>query len=251
MEILTSEKKRKYYSVSQLRLFAQCPTAYYHRYVLGLEERPAYNLVAGSSGHAALEQDNLSLIQGSGGISAGQALDIAVTEFKTRAEQLVEAERDVDKFVKDLKKPLGRYIGNRPVQDVPVAAEKRYEVEVAGRPFVAIVDVEYEGLIADYKFVGRRKSARDVDLDPQLYIYQSITGKDPYFIQLLKGKDDIEVACPKVSRANAVFLDRWIKNTIRALESCLSAEIWPQCSTGSWWCGPDCASWFQCSKEVV
>ena len=43
-------------------MYLRCPRQYYHRYVEGHKEPPGWAMVAGLSGHEALEMNNLTKI---------------------------------------------------------------------------------------------------------------------------------------------------------------------------------------------
>lgn len=241
------------FSYSQFSLYAKCPTAYHYKYVLGFTEKPVYNMVAGSAGHKALQADNEALINGAATLTKQQVFDTAVEYFETNSEELEGGRvENIDPFVKDLKPPLGYYVENRDVigKDRPESAERRHEVLLYGTiPFVAIIDVTYADQVIDYKFVGRRKSQREVDFDPQLFIYQGIAQRGASFLQLLKGKDDMVLTSPGGPKGKTTrYVESWAKSTAASIESCKATGVWAKSNPTNFWCGEGCPFYFECWK---
>ncbi len=250
MDVNTVTPVRRF-SYSQLSLFSKCPLAYWRRYVLRQEEKPAYNLLAGSAGHKALQADNEALIRGLHAHDAGALVDLAVAHFEANYNLDDDPKSAVDALVGDLRKPFTSYARKRPIEVAPEAAERRVETELCGHPFVAIIDVEWGSALADYKFVGRKKAEREINGDPQLAIYADITGKAPCFIQFVKGKDDLVVAAPELTPRRKQFMRGWVESTINAILLAEKNNTWGQCLPTSFWCGEDCAFYFQCAGQEI
>jgi len=236
-----------YFSNSQLGLANRCMRAYYLSKICGHEEKPSYPLICGSSGHKALEEDGQRLIDGKAPMNHKQIVEAAVGAFEDRVEELDGKRGDwVDAFVGDVRPCLGEYVHKRPIAEVPLAVEKRYDVSLWGQKFVAIIDAEYPDLLVDYKFLKRRKSAKDVNTDPQMIIYHAITGLQPAFIQLIKGKDIAQLVKPELNPKVVSFVKAWAMDTMDAIEVAKENDCWPRCSPTNWWCGETCAHYYQC-----
>lgn len=78
---LAVQTTRPHFSFSQLSLFLRCSMRYYFRYVLGIPEKPALNLVRGIAGHKALELNSKHKMATKQDQSVEQILDTFSTEF--------------------------------------------------------------------------------------------------------------------------------------------------------------------------
>jgi hypothetical protein len=75
------QSTRPHFSFSQLSLFLRCSMRYYFRYVLGIPEKPALNLVRGIAGHKALELNSKHKMATKVDQPLEQILDTFATEF--------------------------------------------------------------------------------------------------------------------------------------------------------------------------
>jgi CRISPR/Cas system-associated exonuclease Cas4 (RecB family) len=247
-------RQTPHYSISQLRCFAGCPRLYKFRYIEKAVAYPLYALVSGKSMHAGLEENNLELKAGRNALTKGQIVDRAVAEFETTEgidELDIEPSAGVDKMVKEISKPVETYIKDVQPQLIDMKieeAEQEIIEQVAGHNFLAYVDLTTSDMLFDYKLAGRRKSQAEVNLDPQLVMYEKFLSRKGAFIVMLRGKNCVELCLPERSQRTTKAIVGWCGDTIKQIEKAKKADVFPRICPTEWRCG-NCQFRFKCFKR--
>jgi len=245
--------KGKHYSISQLNLFSLCPLKYQYTYVDQLPYVPVYNLESGKALHSSLEANNNDLIQGKPGMSDKQIIDNAVAVFEEENKDRIEdAQFELgegkDALVGDIKGPVEKFKRETEkdfIEQGIVAAEKSFELEIAGEKFVGFIDVETEDVISDYKLLGRKKSMGAVNMDPQLVVYEHVAGKPGSFVQFIRKRPRAEVAMPVRPPRVARAIMAWVEVQIKNIEACKKSGAFHPVAPTNWICG-SCQFRYKC-----
>jgi len=203
-----------------------------------------YPLISGSSIHAGLEADNLGILDDKSPLSSDDLHALTINEYDERMKSAEEeADFDIeegrDRLSKESKGPLEGYADKiRPVliEQGITSAEKEIVTEVGGKPFIGYTDLETERLVIDYKFLGRRKSKAQVDLDPQLVMYERETGKTGAFIQLLR-KKTAETVIPERAEEVTEKIGEWCSQSVKNIEKAKKVGLFPSVEPTNWVCG--------------
>lgn len=200
-------------SNTQLGMFLRCPQQYFFRYILGLKEKPSVSLSIGKGGHEALEWNTKTKIR-TGDDAEEDAVVQKASDFMDHYLNEVppsEVEKDVEPGgFKDKMLAATRTYRRRDAPGItPIGAEIEFNLDVEeylpedlkGIEPIRIVNGKIDVIeddtdtllshedairlrVVDYKYVGKRmKSQNEVDLMPQLSIYNTVvhklTGKLP------------------------------------------------------------------------
>lgn len=246
---------RPHLSWSQVSLFQRCPRRYYYQYIERLPMRPVYALASGKAMHAGLEQHHLELVRGVGGLSSEAIVDCAVAHFEGQ-EDVGELEiakgKATDLLVKEIAPPVCHYVNfterEELGREVPVAeddVEREIWFEVAGEPFVGYVDLVLPSTVLDYKLLGRRKTAQDVERDGQGVLYRRALGKPFAFVQCLRGKEVSELT----QQVTAEHVERGIyaaiEDAVRSIAVAKQTGHFPRCDPKSWACSEKWCPFFR------
>jgi CRISPR/Cas system-associated exonuclease Cas4 (RecB family) len=247
-------RDKPHYSISQLGAYAGCPRAYYYRYIKKIRSYPLYVLASGKSIHAGLEENNNEIIAGHRPLTPKQIVEKAVDVFEL-TENIAEMDVDVaegkDKLVKDIKTTTEDYVESiqpQLMEQIIVSSENSFDEKVAGKKFIGFTDVTTKEMVFDYKLVGRRKSANEVNLDPQLVMYEKFTKLKGGFILLLRGKGKTEISIPSRSPRVTKAIEGWCDDTVRQIEKAKKHDVFPMIRPTEWRCGT-CSFKFECFKR--
>jgi len=208
-----------------------------------LPQVPVYALISGSSAHAGLEEDNLGIIAGKAPLKPQDIIDRAVAEYDERMKS-AEEEADFDtaecrdRLCTEIESPITDYAEKlRPIfmEQGIVSAEEEILMDIGGIPFIGYTDLITNRLVVDYKLLSRRKSKAQVDLDPQLVIYEKAVGKTGAFVQLLR-KKVVETVIPERSEETTKCVYNWCVDTVKCIEKSKKAGVFPATDPTSWVC---------------
>jgi hypothetical protein len=202
--------KRPHISFSQLSMYLRCSMQYYFRYILGLKDKPKVSLSIGLGGHAALEWNTKRKIEHGTDAPAEQIVQKASDFMDHYLRELPESEyeKDVEPgATKDKFLGATRVFATRDAPKiVPISAELEFNLDlneylpeplpepiriVNGKIDLVATDTslfiapENVGPVEvdDYKLVTRKRTQDEVNLSPQLTLYNTvirkITGKWP------------------------------------------------------------------------
>ena len=191
---------RPHLSYSQLSMYLRCSMQYFFRYVLGLKDKPKVSLSIGKGGHAALEWNTKKKIE-TGTDQPVEAVVQKASDFMDtylRDLPASEYEKDVEPGeTKDKFLAATKVFRTRDAPKItPIAAEVAFTLDLNQfipddeepiRPIVGALDVlstDRDLFVApptiapikvdDYKFVTRKKSQSEVDLSPQITLYNGV-----------------------------------------------------------------------------
>lgn len=238
-------------SYSQLNEFSMCPRRYYYNRIEKLKMRPAWPLVAGKAVHEGLEEHNRERMKGRKGLLPSEMLEVAVMSIEQR-EDVSEMEMSVDeakdRLTKEAVPPLATYTGytEQEIGDDVVDVEKRLDFEFAGEKFVGYIDVEFGESLVDYKFTARRKSKKDIEVDPQLILYSEVVEKPGAFVTLLKKKEVAEYDEQNPSKRVRHGVLTWLRDMVRAIKRAKKSGDFRQTDPRNWQCGETCPFYYKC-----
>ena len=254
-----TRKKLDYdhYSISQIIEYSLCPKYYYYHRIEGRYVPPLYNMTAGKLVHAGLEEHNKEKVRGRQGLTAKQILEVAVAgleQMEDASELDVPVAKAKDQLNLDGRPPVGRYLGvtERTFDEAPVSeddVERFAEFEFAGHKFVGYMDLVLPSRIVDYKLLGRRKSAKEVQVDPQLHLYSHVLGRPAGFVQLVKGREVADHTPQPQDERTARGVLLWVEDMVRAIESSKQTGMFPRCSPAHWKCGKQCPFYPRCFRR--
>lgn len=191
---------RPHLSYSQLSMYLRCSYQYFFRYVLGLKDKPKVSLSIGKGGHAALEWNTKRKLRDGEDMpveavvqKASDFIDHYLTDLpRSEYEKDVEPGETKDKFL-----AATRVFRTRDAPKIiPVAAEVEFNLNL--NPYIPdneepirvingkidVLSTDRDLLVAaptiapivvdDYKFVTRKKSQSEVDLSPQITLYNGV-----------------------------------------------------------------------------
>ena len=256
-----------YLSHSQVDMYLRCPAQYEKRYILGHKEAPAWAMTEGSSGHSALEMNNLHKIETGADLPPHEVIEKYADELVDRVKNeqpIASAGKvadgdDIDASIATGTKSLGFYMEHTAPTVVPVTAERRLEFDVEGIPFLGFSDLETKGRIWDYKFTGsgsKKLQAPFVDEGLQFTLYAMGTGhKNVGVIGLVRDKP------PKTGK-NAGLWVRTLKGSRTELQKrqatalvvgvarAISAGIFPQSVPDTWVCTKRFCGYYPCWEKT-
>jgi hypothetical protein len=192
---------RPHVSFSQLSMYLRCSMQYYFRYILGLKDKPKVSLSIGKGGHAALEWNAKSKIR----TGHDQPVEAVVQKASDFMDHYIR-EVPVSEYEKDMEPGAAkdRFLGATRVfqtrdapKITPIMAELEFNLDlnkyldeplpepiriVNGKidilstdrdMFLAVEDVA-PIVVDDYKFAGRKKSQDEVNISPQITLYNTV-----------------------------------------------------------------------------
>jgi hypothetical protein len=241
---------KDYVSVTQIEMYLRCARQYEFRYLQNITSPPGVALIEGSSCHVALEHNNGQKIESHKDLEAKEVAECFADTFSEKSKEIEDWESETkDKVIDRGTKLLNKYMGDISPVIQPLAVEKEFRanliideepVEVLG-----YVDVEQEGILSDYKVVGRVKSQGDTDNSLQLATYGVATGTpEAEFICLCKTKT------PKIERVKTLLNDKtsqWAAEVIAGVVRAISLGAFPPCDPTHWCCSERfCGYWHLC-----
>lgn len=191
---------RPHLSYSQLSMYLRCSMQYFFRYVLGLKDPPKVSLSIGKGGHAALEWNTKKKLA-TGEDQPVEAVVQKASDFMdTYLRELPDSEyeKDVEPGeTKDKFLAATKVFRTRDAPKItPIAAEVAFDLDlnpylgeneepirlIKGKidvlatdrdlfvapPTIAPIKVD------DYKFVTRKRTQNEVDISPQITLYNAV-----------------------------------------------------------------------------
>lgn len=197
--------RREHFSFSQLTMYLRCSLQYWYRYIEGRKERPNIALVTGSGVHEALEWNSRKKL--------ATGYDLPVPDLRDLTSDLLDVHHqevdDSDKVKGTMKdKAIGAVTLHRTRSApaiTPIAIEYPFTLTIDPDdthpdpvlPVIGFVD-QYAEIprpsdrpgrssrviaVEDYKWVNQKRSQLEVDLTPQLTLYDHVfeqtTGQVP------------------------------------------------------------------------
>ena len=184
-------------SYSQLGTYMRCSMQYYFAYILRLRQRPSLPLAMGSGGHTALEYNGRHKMKAGTDLPVNDMLDLASTFIDGELQDLSQeaANNNERGKAKDITlQSLKYYQLNEAPLVTPAGVEVPFDLDLNDpteenvEP-IRIVNGKIDLIttttdVDDYKFTGQAKSRGEVNLTPQLTLYQKVfhtlTGKYAY-----------------------------------------------------------------------
>lgn len=186
-EGIAEPQPRERWSVSKLTTYLICPAKYYFQYVAEVpEETPTTpEAVLGSAVHAGIEALNRNRM-GEVGQNPAEAMRMSLDANLPHVAPDPETGEgpDRDALLTEANRLFTLYATEIAPKFIPAAVEQRTEVEIAGVPFTAVLDVvTQDGWIRDTKTSKRRPSQDDIDNNLQATVYtlayRGLAGEDP------------------------------------------------------------------------
>jgi len=210
---------KKHLSVTQIKMFLQCPLKYFFRYKKGIEVKPNSALTMGRVVHKAIEEYYKKKMK------EGRA---SVEDIKSLFSQFWEADSWETDFKKDESpgelKDEGVRLVEKYVEEIapkvqPKEIEKGFELVFDNFAYTlkGVIDlIETDGTVVDTKTSKRSPNQADIDRDIQLTAYQlgymSLYGNDPKGLRydyLVRNKCPKTVQCETDRTPKA--LNRFLK----------------------------------------
>lgn len=192
-------------SFSQISMYMRCSMQYWFRYIEGLKDRPKVSLAIGKGGHAALEKSVKRKLRTGETVSPDETVQWAsdFMDLELLALPRSEYEKDVEPGeTKDKFLAATRVFQTRDAPSIrPIAAEvefnldmNEFQPEPLEEPIRVVngkIDVLFDdfgkilvpepGLVRvgveDYKYVGKKRSQAEVNLSPQISLYNTVVKK--------------------------------------------------------------------------
>lgn len=227
--------KKKKWSFSSVKLFEQCPFAFYKKYVLGEKEEENAFAQHGSFAHSILER----CLKGE--LMAFELADVFEQEYYSKVTQRFPYPNIAKSFYDKTLQYFQEYddfIGE------VVAVEQKLETKFGNHDFIGYADLimkDDKGLyVVDHKSHATFKSkAERAEYFKQLYLYaeciKRLYGEYPYklvFNMFRVPKKETEFFNPEKSK-DSVF---WFANTV---DKILANTDW-DCKINEWYCGNLC-----------
>jgi CRISPR/Cas system-associated exonuclease Cas4 (RecB family) len=239
-----------YLSLSAARMYLRCPKQFEFRYVDGVKSPPAVALSEGKAHHSALQLDNEHRIKKSKPVSLSVMLENFEASFEDEAKGIEDWEGESKKSVILRGRDLLTTYAARSSWLQPIAAEKRFEVEIGPDkvPMLGFMDVVDATSVMDYKVVGRAKSESDAKQDLQLALYAQVAErKNVAFVSLVKTATDpakqVQVAKAKLTKSDV----EWSTQVISSVARAIKAGAFPLTEPGNWGCSERfCGFWHLC-----
>lgn len=246
-------------SVTQVSMYLKCPAQYEFRYIQGKKSPPGVAQIEGTSGHDALEHQNVYQI-----MHEGRTMPVKKV-LARYSDVLAEEAKAIDKVTWRLageskdsvqrrgERLLTKYVTEHAPKMRPTAAEQHFEMSVGGVPFQGYIDVAEKAALWDYKITsafGASKLKSGLFKDLQLTAYSMATGiATTGFITLRKDKEDVGVIGPaKRSKQD----HRMFTETVVRVAKAISLGAFPQCLPDSWFCSEKwCGFWKGCRGKYA
>ncbi len=230
-------------SATIAEMYVKCPRQWWFRHVLGLRLPPAIVMVAGTSGHKALETNNLHKMKHGEDMKPKKVLGVFSDVWATLRKEIPQSDwareqTSPDQIEAEVRTPLDDYMKHTAATIRPAAAEQRFETTFGGVPVVGTIDLVTEDKrVHDYKVCGARSpylKGMYADQSLQLGVYAAATKAERAgYIALVKGGKVAKVATstPKQRRVSA-------REEVVQIAKGISAGSFPMCPVGSWYCAP-------------
>lgn len=200
-EVNTTEQKEPHFSYSQMNTYQRCPKQYEYAYIEKIKSPPSIPLSSGKAIHETLEYNSLWKMKAQEDLPMADLLDISSDSHDKYMSQ-VEPESLTSAAA--FKKAVGQnkdenqgivtiYRRTQAPEITPIAVEHPFTVVLPEDdlgeylPVIGFVDSYAEipdprpgpkggrvVALEDYKRISKRKSQNEVDLSPQLTLYDYV-----------------------------------------------------------------------------
>jgi CRISPR/Cas system-associated exonuclease Cas4 (RecB family) len=194
LEVNRTDKSEPHFSFSQMNMYLRCSMQYYFRYIKGLIIPPNINLSSGKAIHEALEYNSLYKMKHDEDMPIEDLLDVGSQSHDKYMGQVEDANpKEVGQNKDENQSILTIYRRTQAPAIRPLAVEYPFRVELPDdesgpyTPVIGFIDSFSElpdprpgpsgpRIIAleDYKRVSRKKNQAEVDLSPQLTLYDYV-----------------------------------------------------------------------------
>lgn len=227
-----------YLSVSQINKYLTCPKSYYYKYVEGLPESKSSSLLVGSSFHSVIEQANKRKLE-DGELINDEDIEKIYNKYWNENNEDIDWNEDEDP---NEERERGITLAKAYLSDIgkdldPIGIEARFDIEVAGVPFMGYIDlIENNGAIRDLKTAKKSPSKDTADKSIQLaayaLAYRELTGNKESSTSLDYA---VSLKTPKIVRLETEITDTRIdrlKDTVWEVANGIEKEVFPRNEAG-------------------
>jgi ATP-dependent DNA helicase UvrD/PcrA len=232
-------------SATSIKTYIDCPLRFKLSNILHVPEPARTYFDVGTAVHAVAE--HLTNLEKEGTKPTEElALELLGKEWSSNAFQSETKERQKKGEAKEMLKTYLRWHSQN--QNKPVAVEQKFQVEIAGVPFIGSIDrIEQtpngELEIVDFKTGYAKESSRSLREDPQMNIYalgvekvfeqlpkkaslfyvkhDKIVSYEIAYTQVAKVKEDIE------QKVNAILAEKF--DATPSFKACKNCSYWDLC----------------------
>lgn len=247
---------RGHFSSSQIDMYQRCAMQYYFRYIESLKTPPAVALTEGICHHDALDMNNKHKIKKKKDLKTRLVVEKFNDEFDTKCKDIPRAIWKTSGERKDLVIKRGNNLIENYMRSIapyfnPITSEERFEVDVAGIPFLGFIDLTEEKVVTDYKVVRSAKSQKDADTDSQLTLYSYHKGISNVRFCCLTKTVSSSIRLVQSSRDNGDYLA--FEEQVKSVVSSIKKGSFPMCSpTNTFPCSEKwCGYWFKCRGKYL
>lgn len=245
---INSDEESGHLSHSQVNMMLRCPRSYHYRYIKGIKIPPAGAIIQGSSYHAGMEQGYKYKLENKGRSPSLQMIQDAADRHwqeRQRVEEKIDWQGNPGLLKDEVMTLLNNYVSNVMPTIIPIAVEQRESLEVAGIPFVRVIDLKTKNGVIDHKVSGRRygDDAIYTDIQSCAYLYPK-GGKFEFHVALKTNKKDIQIF--QIERTKKDI--RWWEDLVERVALQIKTGIFPP-NPGGWFCSPNfCGYWKLCRE---
>jgi hypothetical protein len=240
-------------SFSSVDTYLACPMQWYFRYVEGVKRPPNIFLKFGGCGHEALKFNNMNKWETGNDLPANIVTDKFADEFSVQRKTIEDWDgEDPDKSYDKHQKIGAGFMGDYMEHVAPTfkpasQPEAKGELKIGNIPLIYYIDLETDKTIVDYKFVGSKKSERDVKNSLQMWLYSIARKKEDTSMMFFNKKNgDIYDEVATIDDTDRTHARRIVLTTARAITS---GAFFPRKPDGqeAWRCTPKfCGYYHMC-----
>jgi CRISPR/Cas system-associated exonuclease Cas4 (RecB family) len=189
-----TKEKEPHFSYSQMNMWMRCGWQYYLRYILGKIDPPSIPMKSGSAIHESLEYNGLHKLKTKEDLPLADLLDIQSTahdKYMSEVEGANKKDVGEDKDLSASILTVHRRVHAPAI--TPIAVEHAFRVELPDDehgsyiPVIGFIDSVAQVpdkrpgpkggrvvALEDYKKVSKRKGQLEIDLSPQLTLYDYV-----------------------------------------------------------------------------
>lgn len=261
-------------SPSQIDMYFRCPAQYHFRYILGIKNPPAVNLVDGSCHHRTLDNNNKYKIKTGKDRSDKYLIQRFSDIFSDEAKEIPKIEWKLAETTKDKVINRGRLIQKQYCKLfapnlTPEFCEEEVRIKVGDVEVLGYIDVggSYKPpfqkkptrVVLDYKITGRKKSDDEIQNSVQLSHYgwaslellKGVSFRNPPhvgFCNLLKTGSCVPVTQTVPFTSQRV---KWYRRQVSSVVDAISKGSFPIRNAVGWECSKRfCGYWDRCRGKI-
>lgn len=176
--------ERPHISYSQLSMYIRCSLQYYFAYILKIKRRPNLPMTVGSGGHKALEYNSRFKIRTGVDAPTPDLLDLASTfidEYTAELEPEDLKGEDKGEAKDKAIAAIAVYRTRDAIKITPAGVEVEFNLDInePDKEPIRIINGKIDLIttdvnVIDHKFTRTMKSQAEVDLSPQLTLYNKV-----------------------------------------------------------------------------